>query len=150
MKVDNGFTLIELMIVVAIISVVGAIAYPSYSNYIKKATRADAKVTLLDLAGKQERFHLQNKTYTAVLADLGATSDSKEGYYVLSVDAATPAELVNGFSLRATAKTTRSQAGDDTTTAGDCTVMTFDSTGRKGAPLSDDPLMNDPDVKDCF
>ena len=155
MKINNGFTLIELLIVVAIVSIVGAIAYPSYDNYIKKAGRADAAVALLDLASKQERFYAQNSTYTTVLTDLNATSASKEGYYVLSVDAATPAELVNGYTLTATADATKTQKNDihlpgAADKEGDCTVMTLDSTGRKGAPLSRDPLMNKPDIKDCF
>ena len=59
MKKQNGFTLIELMIVVAIIGVLSAIAYPSYQSYMKKSARADAKVGLTKLADKQERFYLQ-------------------------------------------------------------------------------------------
>ena len=136
MKKYNGFTLIELMVVVAIIGVISAIAYPSYSSYMKKSARADAKVGLVKLADKQERYYLQNNTYAADTALLGLAGAlvSAEGYYNLTVDAAD----VSGFVLKATAVAGKTQANDT-----GCTVMTLSSTGVK-APNGPAP------VKDCW
>ena len=126
----KGFTLVELMIVVAIIGIVGAIAMPSYDSFMKKSGRSDAKVGLAKLADKQERFYLQNNTYATTLAALGVTSGLTENsYYLLSI---VSADTV-GFALQADANggTATGQAGDTTTSAGDCTVMGLDSLNVK-------------------
>ena len=67
----RGFSLIELMITVAIVALLAAIALPSYTNYVRKAKRMDAKIALLDMASRQERFFSTNNTYTNVAANLG-------------------------------------------------------------------------------
>jgi len=117
----------ELMIVVAIVGIVGAIAMPSYDSFMKKSKRADAKVALAKLADRQERHYLQNNTYTTSLAALGMTSPflTKKGYYLLSVVSADTTE----FTLQADANggAATGQAGDTTTSAGNCTVMGLDS-----------------------
>lgn len=138
MKKYNGFTLIELMIVVAIIGVLSAIAYPSYDSYMKKSRRADAKVGLSKLADKQERYYLQNDTYTNSFAATGlnTSSTSEEGYYTFSI---TSSDLVSGFTLTATAIATEAQANDT-----GCTVMTLSSTGAK------EPNGNPATEKDCW
>lgn len=126
MNKNRGFTLIELMIVVAIIGVISAISYPSYDSYMKKARRSDAKVGLARMVDLQERYYLQNNTYTASTANVGGTA-TKENYYVLSIDSAD----VNGFQLKATAVAGGPQANDTTTSAGDCTILKLTSTGAK-------------------
>ncbi len=124
---SRGFTLIELMIVVAIIGIIGAIAYPSYDSYMKKSRRADAKVGLAKVADRQERFYLNNGTYTSDMTNLGFTPpfQTENGYYQLSITSAT----ASGFTASATAL--GAQTNDTNTTAGDCTAMTLDSTGLK-------------------
>lgn len=121
MNKHNGFTLVELMIVVAIIGIIGAVGFPSYDSYMKKGKRADAKVGLTKLADKQERYYLQNNTYTIDVADLNTSATSDEGYYTFSM-AAAPAGLVSGYTLTAT------QVADTDT---DCKTMSLTSTGLK-------------------
>ena len=70
----RGFTLIELMITIAIVALLSAIALPSYNNYVRKAKRMDAKIALLDMASRQERFFSTNNTYTKLATNLGYTA----------------------------------------------------------------------------
>ncbi|WP_432696818.1 type IV pilin protein [Marinobacterium sp. YM272] len=69
----RGFTLIELMIVVAIIGIIAAVAYPSYLDYVRKSRRAEAQAVLLDAQIKQERYRAYNNSYGSV-AELNAAS----------------------------------------------------------------------------
>ncbi len=123
---NKGFSLIELMIVLAIIGVLSAIAYPSYDSYMKKSRRSDAKIALQAMADKQERFYLQNNTYTTNTANVGGTGTEKN-YYVLSIDSAD----VNAFALTATAAAGGPQSNDTTTNSGDCTIIKLTSAGAK-------------------
>lgn len=64
MQQHKGFTLIELMIVVAIIGILSAIAYPAYMEHVQSTRRADARATLLALSSAMERFYTINYSYT--------------------------------------------------------------------------------------
>lgn len=67
---QKGFTLVEIMVVVAILGVLAAIAIPMMSGNDVKARRAIAKSTLLEVSSKQEEYFINNKSYTALLTDL--------------------------------------------------------------------------------
>lgn len=70
---QHGFTLIELMITVAIIGILAAVAYPSYMSHILKSNRAAAKAQMLDIANREQQFLLANRAYAtkAVLETSG-------------------------------------------------------------------------------
>jgi type IV pilus assembly protein PilE len=93
----RGFTLIELMLVIAVLGIMAAIAYPSFIGQIQKARRADAKQSLLDVAAKLEVFYQDNKGYPTaanmdlLYPDLNATTfTSVEGYYTIRFNVLVP------------------------------------------------------------
>lgn len=81
----NGFTLIEVMITVAIVGILAAVAYPSYTEHVKKSARAEAITALVDAANKQEQFFVDNHDYTSVLANLGLNTTTETGLYTLTI-----------------------------------------------------------------
>ena len=70
-----GFSLIELMIVLAIIAILTVIAYPSYQRYIVRSNRQAARSMVYAIADRQEQFFLDNKAYAANLSTLGYADD---------------------------------------------------------------------------
>src|SRR5258708_33944626 len=87
-----GFTLIELMVTVAIVSILATIAVTSYSSQVQKSRRTEAKSALLDLAGREERLFSTTNTYSNDEAFLGYATESTpmtnmafgNGYYPLT------------------------------------------------------------------
>ena len=80
-----GFTLVEMMIAVAIVAILTAIALPAYQNQVRKTKRTDGKGYLMELQSAQERFFVQNVRY-GTMAELGyANNNSPEGYYTIAV-----------------------------------------------------------------
>ncbi len=77
----RGFTLIELMIVVAIVGILAAIAYPNYQNSVRKGRRNDGQGALLDAAQKMELYYARNASYSPTLGDSNISAASVEGYY---------------------------------------------------------------------
>lgn|SRR5690554_2018166 len=84
----QGFTLLEMMIVVMVIGILAAIAYPAYSEYVQRGHRSEGQAALLDLAARQERFFAQNMAYASSLAALGAGTQSASGKYTVHIAAA--------------------------------------------------------------
>lgn len=125
---SRGFTLIELMITVAIVGILAAIAFPSYQNQILKSHRTDGKTKLLEVAQRQERYYTDNNTYATNLTLLGYSSspaNSDNGYYSISA-AAGSSGIASSYVLTATRL--GSQTSDMT-----CGNLTLSSTGVKGA-----------------
>lgn len=107
MKAQNGFTLIELMIVVAIIGILAAVAFPSYQDSVRKGRRADAQTGLMRVQLAQEKWRANNNTY-GTLANIGVASASPDGYYTISVTSPT----ATGYTASAAPVSTGPQASD--------------------------------------
>lgn len=120
-KQHRGFTLIELMIAVAIVSILASIALPAYTNYIKKARRADVQQYMLNLAQLNQRFFLDNRAYTDTLATLQSPPVSISTYYTVAIN--TSAGPPATFSIVATP--TSAQLGEA------CGTLTVTNTGSK-------------------
>ena len=105
----RGFTLIELMIVVAVVAILATVAFPSYQSYIQKARRADAKNAVLEMASRQEKFFSINNAYSTSASALGYSAlpspvnSSGTSYYQLSVTVTTASgTALPGFVATAT------------------------------------------------
>ena len=89
----RGVTLMELMIVVTIIGILAAIAYPNYREFVARAKRTEARAALLKIATNQEKYYLQNNIFTTDLAKLGLGADpvsytTDSGTYLVSITSA--------------------------------------------------------------
>ena len=124
-QVQKGFTLIELMIVVAIIAILAAIAYPSYINYITKTHRVAAEGCLSESANFMERFYTTNLTYkTAVLPQFDCASTQQTGnYYTYDL----PASSLSASAYVVRAVPINSQLTRDTL----CGTLTLNQTGAR-------------------
>lgn len=140
---NRGFTLMELMITVAIIGILASITIPSYTKYVQKSKRSDAKVELLRIAQLQESYFVQNMSYAKDLTTaagglgLGATVLSEQEQYTITMtalDAANTAcdgtsnDPCTSFTVQALARASTSQANDTA-----CIGFSITNTGLKGA-----------------
>jgi len=113
---SRGFTLIELMITVAIVAILAAVAYPAYTSHIRKGYRAAAQSYLMDLAQKQTQYLLDNRAYAGNETALNATAPTDvSNNYTISLDPLTGPPPT--FIITAHPKDPGTMAGD-----GDLTI----------------------------
>jgi type IV pilus assembly protein PilE len=126
----HGMTLMELMVVVVIIGILTAIAFPNYREFVARAKRSEAKAALLQIATNQERFYLQNSTFTTDMTMLGFAADpyiSDSDSYSIAVTAADQSDY--------TAVATYQFTDDESTK---CNTWQIDGRGTKtSAPYTD-------------
>jgi type IV pilus assembly protein PilE len=86
MRKVSGFTLIELMIVVVVIGILAAVAYPSYQDHVRKGNRAAAQQLMLDIASRQEQYLLDARNYTATLGGSTGLNIAPQGWNCTTVN----------------------------------------------------------------
>ena len=125
----SGFTLIEVLIVTAIIGILAAIAYPSYQNSVIKSWRANATACLSEIAQRMERRYTASFSYTGALPAVGCSSEGEmPDRYAFAF--ATDEPTGTTFIIQATPQ--GAQARDS------CGTLTLDQTGQMGADDSID------------
>lgn len=147
-KLSQGFSLVELMIVLVIVAILAGVAYPSYQESVRKTRRADAKEALTRAASMQERHFFTNNQYTTSTADIGG-AESTEGYYSVTVLGNSVSCDSNGvtypcFTMVATAM--GPQAKDKA-----CGQFSVDHTGRKRSfDTSQSPVTDNTSAGVCW
>jgi len=144
---EHGMTLLELMIVGAVVAILASIAVPSYRGYVLRANRAEGRAALLALAAAQEKFYLQCNTYASTLdrdtaTDCGAgvlrfPTSSERGYYDITVSTAD----ASGWAAEAAATGSSPQFDDAR-----CRRFGLTSAGVKSARTAADT----PNDRECW
>jgi len=117
---QKGFSLIELVVVLAVITILAGIAYPSYMDTLRQTRRADAKTNLLELAQRIERFYSENHSYTNVQASIGGSPQTTaDGWYSITIDS-------TATTYNLTAEPQNSQVNDP------CKSLTYNNLGQEG------------------
>jgi type IV pilus assembly protein PilE len=147
---QQGFTLIELMIVVGVVALLAAIALPSYNQYVQRTRRSEGQSALMNAQQAEEKFFFRCNRYGSMQEIYGNSAptcgappaagtsiESSQKYYVIALAAIT----ATTYNLNAAPENV--QATDP------CMVLSLDNTGTKGA--TGDPLLGtDGDVKRCW
>lgn len=122
----RGFTLMEIMIVVAIVGILSAVAYPYYGKYVEKARRADGQLALLQEIQAMERCRSTSFSYAACAL---TSAESPEGYYAMTL-------TTTASTFTVTASAQGLQASDT-----DCATMSMNHLGVQTP---------DPDSSECW
>ena len=120
-RLQRGFSLLELMIAVAVVAILAAIAYPSYQSHLISSRRASAQSHLMDIAQREQQYFLDTRSYASDLATLSMTTPSDVGSYytiTIAISSAPPT-----FTATATPVTGTLQASDG--------ALSIDNTGTK-------------------
>jgi type IV pilus assembly protein PilE len=127
---SRGFTLVELMVVCAIVAILAMIAVPSYSMYMKQSRRADAESTLMDIAQREQQYLLDQRAFAPTVVTLNASiPPDVSPFYTIQIcqttvaPCAAPGGVPPTFAVIATPIAGTAQAGDYT--------LTLDNTGLK-------------------
>ncbi len=137
-RAESGFTLIELMITVAIIGILAAVAYPSYTSHIAKGRRAECRSGLLQSMQQQERYYTQFNAYAAFTQASAASAKKSKSFS--GETAAASACTINAVDCSASGATSiqciRLEATPVTADPDAITLLTLSSDGTRGCTIN--------------
>lgn len=127
MKINfKGFTLLELMVTVAVVAILASIAYPSYQSFVLRSHRAEAIEGLLSAQLRQEEWRVKNGSYTNAMTDLGSPTSTYYNFSASAISGGVPT-----YTL--TASAAGSQLNDT-----NCLTLTINNTDTKGSSPGSD------------
>lgn len=139
MKRSAGFSLVEIMVVLAIVGILASVAYPGYASYITRSRRIEGQLALMDILQQQERFYSLHNTYVAFNADSTepearrfkwwSGGDAAGSAYELRGDACPGRDIRECIEVKAVPGTGRVDAKFRDA---DCGTLSLDSIGRRG------------------
>ncbi|HTC44545.1 MAG TPA: type IV pilin protein [Steroidobacteraceae bacterium] len=144
MQTSRGFTLIELIVAMVVVTILVSIAVPSYQAQMRKSRRTEAQTTALDAASREERYYATQNTYTADTGQLGYTSGSGSFpvttgtyYQISSITVTAPTASATGvttgtFTVTVQALATGPQVNDTA-----CQTFVVTQTGARTATGTD-------------
>lgn len=124
-KNRKGFSLIELMAVIAVLGILLAIAVPNYFKYVREARRAEAQSQMMEIRLGMERWRANNNAYSGTVSDSGFTGSND--YYTYTITNAG----ASTYTINATAVTGKSQVNDVTGSGTSCTPLTLNQSNIK-------------------
>jgi type IV pilus assembly protein PilE len=132
-RYERGMTLIELLTVMAVLAILGSISVSTYRSYLLRTNRTEARTTLLRIQVAQEKYFLQNNSYTTEVGPTGlrmsgTAGDSLEtpnGHYKVTLQAGSTGDIASSYSASATAQ--NGQTNDKAA----CKTLTLDDQGQK-------------------
>lgn len=136
---NRGFTLIELMITVAVVGILAAVAYPSFTQYLVRAKRSAAQSFMHSVANKQEQYMLDRRSYAADLATLNVSAPADvSANYTITVACTMPTAVGNCTALAGTPTytITGTPVGAQATNDTQCGTLTINHLGTKAPATS--------------
>lgn len=157
MKNINGFTLIEMLIVLAVLAIVAGLGYPSYAGHVVRAKRIEGQLALVEAMQRQERYFALHNTYVAFAAD-GAGPAAQDAVWWSGERPAASAYELDGHacpgSTLAECVEIRARPGTDRVDGHfrdpACGALTLDSAGRQGAQAGKDGQAGAPMAARCW
>lgn len=137
MQKTQGFSLIELMIVVAIVAILAAVAVPSYQSFVQEGRRAEGVALALDIASRQERYFTQSANYTDKAENLGYAASRRNGNNPLSENGYYEAVITGTAAGASNAISTYSISTEPSVADAECGNLILDNIGRRTSEHGD-------------
>jgi type IV pilus assembly protein PilE len=142
-RTAHGFTLIELMITVAIVAILAAIAYPSYTSHVARARRAEARTQLMQAAQYMQRFYAANDSYTTTRNNVAVATAMPQNLQKSPADATSPIYTLTVNASVTSYTLTMAPVSGTTMAADECGSFIVTATGARAISTTTDTATRD-------